>query len=64
MFIDAHPTTHLFEFVNVVAVHTDVRLEKITECVMTRCLRIDDDVGCFVEEEAGLLVVGEVVREA
>ena len=38
--------------------------EEIGEGVERGCHWIYDDVGCFVEEQAGLLVVGKVMREA
>jgi hypothetical protein len=41
-----------------------VGFEEIGKGVETGRHWIYDDMGCFVEEQAGLLVVGKVVREA
>lgn len=62
MFINTDPTSHLLQVSDVILGHADVRLEEVAKGVETGRHRIYDDMGCFVEEQTGLLVVCEVVR--
>ena len=62
MLINTYPSTHLLQVPDIIFGHTDVGFEEVAKGVETGRHRIYDDMGCFVEEQTGLLVVGEVVR--
>ena len=64
VFVEAHPSSLLFEVTAVVFGHTYMRFKKIGECVEGCRHWIHDDMGGFVEEESSFLVVCEVVRQA
>jgi len=63
MFINTYPSTHFLQIPDIIFCHSDMGLEEIAEGVEGGRHRIYDDMGCFVEEQTGFLVVGKVVGQ-
>ena len=61
MLIDTNPSSHLLEVSHILLAHPYMRLKKVAEGVEGGCHRIDDNMGGFVEKEAGFLVVSKVM---
>ena len=63
MFIEADPSSHFLQISAIVFGEADVGFEEIGEGVKRGRHRIDDDMRCFVKQQSGFFIVGEVMRQ-